>query len=92
MTRQEFVKEKEQIRKDIEEIKERNRRVEKDKAWETSWERKILVAILTYVVVVLFFIFAKLPNPFINAIVPTLGFLLSTLSISFVKKLWLKNK
>jgi len=82
----------EQIRKDIEEIKERNRRVERDKAWETSWERKILVAILTYVVVVLFFIFAKLPNPFINAIVPTLGFLLSTLSISFVKKLWLKNK
>jgi len=92
MTKQEFVKEKEQIRKDIEEIKERNRRVEKDKAWETSWERKILVAILTYVVVVLFFIFAKLPNPFINAIVPTLGFLLSTLSISFAKKLWIKNK
>lgn len=82
----------EQIRKDIEEIKERNRRVERDKAWETSWTRKILVAVLTYIVVVLFFIFAKLPNPFINAIVPTLGFLLSTLSISFVKKLWLKNK
>lgn len=92
MTRQEFVKEKEQIRKDIEEIKERNRRVERDKAWETSWERKILVAVLTYVIVVLFFLFAKLPNPFINAIVPTLGFLLSTLSISFAKKLWIKNK
>lgn len=82
----------EQIRKDIEEIKERNRRVERDKAWETSWERKILVAVLTYVIVVLFFLFAKLPNPFINAIVPTLGFLLSTLSISFAKKLWIKNK
>ena len=82
----------EQIKKDIEEIKERNKRVEKDKAWETSWARKILVAILTYIVIVLFFFFAKLPNPFINAIVPTLGFLLSTLSISYFKKVWIKNK
>jgi hypothetical protein len=86
------MEELEQIKKDIQEIKERNIRVEKDKAWETSLFRKVLVAILTYIVVVLFFIFAHLPNPFINAIVPTLGFLLSTLSISFVKKVWIKNR
>jgi preprotein translocase subunit SecF len=82
----------EQIKRDIEEIKERNRRVEKDKAWETSITRKVLVAILTYIVVILFFFFAKLPKPFLNAIVPTIGFLLSTFSVSFVKKVWLKNK
>lgn len=81
-----------QIKKDIEEIKERNKRVESDKAWETILIRKILVAVLTYIVVVIFFVFAKLPRPFINAIVPTLGFLFSTLSISFAKKLWIKNK
>lgn len=81
----------EQIKRDIEEIKERNRRVEKDKAWETSITRKVLVAILTYIVVILFFFFAKLPKPFLNAIVPTIGFLLSTFSVSFVKKVWLKN-
>ncbi|HRZ30437.1 MAG TPA: hypothetical protein P5274_02100 [Candidatus Paceibacterota bacterium] len=86
------MEELEQIKKDIQEIKERNIRVEKDKAWETSLLRKVLVAILTYIVVVLFFIFAHLLNPFINAIVPTLGFLLSTLSISFVKKVWIKNR
>jgi polyferredoxin len=82
----------EQIKKDIQEIKERNARVEKDKAWETSYLRKSLVSILTYFVVVLFFFFAELPKPFINAIVPTLGFLLSTLSISFIKEIWIKNK
>lgn len=82
----------EQIKKDIEEIKERNKRVEKDKAWEISIVRKVLVSVLTYIVVVLFFFFAKLPKPFMNAIVPTLGFLLSTLSISFVKKLWINKK
>lgn len=82
----------EQIKKDIKEIKERNLRVEKDKAWETSLFRKVLISILTYIVVVLFFYFADLSKPFINAIVPTLGFLLSTFSISFVKSIWIKNQ
>jgi hypothetical protein len=79
-----------QLKNDIIEIKQRNARVEADKAWETSLFRKILVAVLTYVVIVLFFVVAELPKPFINPIVPTLGFLLSTLSISHFKKLWIK--
>ncbi len=82
----------EQIKKDIQEIKERNIRVEKDKAWETSLFRKTLIAVLTYIIVVLFFTFARLSNPFMNAIVPTLGFLLSTLSVSFIKKAWIKSR
>jgi len=82
----------EQIKKEITEIKERNVRVEKDKAWETSYARKILIAILTYIVIVLFFFFAHLPKPFLNAIVPTIGFVLSTLSIPYFKKFWIKRK
>jgi preprotein translocase subunit SecF len=82
----------EQIKKDIQEIKERNARVEMDKAWEMSMARKLLVAVLTYIVIVLFFFFAELPSPFLNAIVPTLGFILSTLSISYFKKVWIKNR
>ena len=78
----------EQIKLEISEIKERNRRVEADKAWETSGSRKILIAILTYAVITIFFYFAKLPKPFVNAIVPTLGFLLSTFSIPLFKKAW----
>lgn len=80
----------EQIKKDIREIKERNARVEEDKAWETSLFRKVLVAVLTYIVVVLFFFFAELSEPFVNAIVPTVGFVLSTLSIPVFKKFWVK--
>ncbi|MFA6073103.1 MAG: hypothetical protein WC758_03250 [Candidatus Woesearchaeota archaeon] len=76
----------------IKAIEERNKRVELDKAWETSWTRKIIISILTYVVIVLFFIFANLPKPFVNSIVPTVGFVLSTLSLSFFKKMWLTNK
>jgi hypothetical protein len=40
-------------------IEERNRHVEQDKAWETSAKRKIIVAILTYITIVLFFVAAK---------------------------------
>ena len=83
--------ETEQIKKEIEEIKERNRKVESDKAWETSYTRKIAIAILTYIVVVLFFYVADLPKPFINALVPTIGFILSTLSVSVLKKFWLSK-
>ncbi|MBU3941162.1 MAG: hypothetical protein KKH88_04505, partial [Nanoarchaeota archaeon] len=75
------------------EIKERNKKVEKDKAWEVSWIRKVIVAILTYVIIVIFFYFAGLPRPFLNSIVPTLAFVLSTLSLPYFKKIWLrKNK
>ncbi len=81
----------EEIKKEIDKIKERNNRVELDKSWEISLFRRGLITILTYVVIVLFFFFASLPKPFINAIVPTLGFVLSTLSVSYLKKVWIKN-
>ena len=76
-------------KKEIESIKERNARVEADKAWETSWSRRGIIAVLTYLVIVLFFFSANLPNPFVNAIVPTAGFLLSTLTLGVLKKIWL---
>ena len=75
---------------EIKNIKERNKRVEAEKAWETSWTRRILILILTYIVIVIFFVFANIPKPFANAVVPALAFFLSTLSFPFFKKIWLK--
>lgn len=80
----------EELHQEIEQIKARNKKVEVDKAWETSWSRKIIVAILTYFVIVLFFYFANLPEPFANAVVPTAAFLISTSSIPLFKKFWIK--
>lgn len=80
------------LKKEISKIKERNKRVEAEKAWETSLTRKVLIAFLTYAVIVVFFYFAGLNEPFLNAIVPTLGFILSTLSVPLFKKLWIKKK
>lgn len=82
----------EELESEINKIKARNERVELDKAWETSWTRRILILVLTYVVVVIFFFVANLPKPFINSLVPTLGFFLSTLTVPWVKSSWLKRK
>ena len=81
----------EELQLEIEKIKKRNQRVEADKAWETSWTRKIVVSILTYIVIVVFFYFAGLPKPFINAIVPAIAFVLSTLTVPLFKRWWLKR-
>ncbi len=81
----------EELKKEIDQIKARNKKVETDKAWETSSLRKIIVAILTYIVVVIFFFTAGLPKPFINAIVPSIAFLLSTLTVPLFKKWYIKN-
>ncbi|MCK5611185.1 hypothetical protein KAR91_55440 [Candidatus Pacearchaeota archaeon] len=80
------------IEKRINDIEKRNNKVELDKAWEISWSRKTLIAILTYITIILFFLVAELPKPFINSIVPTAGFVLSTLSLPFFKKIWINHK
>ena len=79
-----------ELEKRIEKIEDRNKNVEKDKAWETSYTRKILIIIFTYFSIVLYLYFIVGIDPWINAIVPALGFLLSTLSLPFFKELWSK--
>ena len=74
----------------IERIERRNDRVEIDKAWETSWTRKALLAIFTYLAIALYLKFIVRIDPWINAIVPSVGFLLSTLTLPYLKKLWSK--
>ena len=73
----------------VRKIEERNAGVEADKAWETSWVRRLLIALFTYIVASIFLWYIGVPNPLLNALVPTGGFVLSTLTISFFKTLWL---
>ena len=79
------------LEQEIQRIQARNQKVEMDKAWERSSLRRITLAALTYIVVVLFFCMTQSPHPFINALVPTLGFILSTLSVSLLKTMWIKH-
>lgn len=79
------------VKKEIELIKERNRRVEADKAWETSRTRRVIVALMTYAVIVVFLLMIGAPNPLLIALVPTIGYVLSTLTLPFFKKWWEKS-
>ena len=80
------------LEKEIELIKKRNKRVELDKLWETSWTRKICIMILTYIVVIIYSYFIRhYDNIFLSSLVPVIGFTLSTLSLKFVRTIWQKR-
>lgn len=76
---------------ELQQIKERNQRVEADKAWETSKTRRLLITLMTYLVMVIFLWFIEAKNPWLNALVPTIGFVLSTLTLTVFKKWWVKK-
>ena len=75
---------------EIKKIQDRNKKVELDKAWETSKTRKISIAVLTYLVMVSVMYSLGMDRPFIGAVIPTLGFMLSTFSLDFIKTFWKK--
>ena len=82
-----------ELKMEIEKIKERNKKVELDKAWETSFVRRLCICILTYIVVVVYSIITKnVTNIWISSLVPVIDFTLSTLSLKVVRKMWEKGK
>ena len=84
------------LEKEIEQIKQRNKKVELDKKWETSFTRRICICILTYIVVVIYsYLIRYFDNIFLSSLVPVIGFTLSTLSVKYIRKIWekkLKNR
>ena len=80
----------EETEKEILQIKERNKKVETDKSWEKSYTRKILLMVFTYLAVGLYLHAINIPMPWLNAIVPSAGFLLSTLTLPYFKEIWIK--
>lgn len=79
------------IEEELRLIKDRNDRVDADKAWETSTTRKVLILVITYIFAATLMWVIGVKHPYIDAFIPTLGFFLSTLSIKFCKKLWLEK-
>jgi hypothetical protein len=73
-------------------IATRNASVTGDKAWETSWIRRGLIMGITYVCAVILLIFLGHEGAWKHAFVPVMGYLLSTLSLPPIKKIWLKRR
>ena len=77
-----------ELQKRIVEIEKRNKKVEQDKAWETSLLRRLLLILFTYLTIGIYMRFVLNTDPWLNAIIPSLGFYLSTLSLPIFRKFW----
>ncbi len=73
-------------------IHSRNKRVEAEKAWETSLTRRACIVLVTYTTATLFLWLIEDANPPLHALVPTGGYLLSTLSLPWIKKQWMRRR
>jgi len=80
------------IEKRLSAIEHRNVSVTIDKTWETSWTRRLAIAVLTYIVVCSYLFMIDNENPMINGLVPALGFLLSTLALNWLRIIWQYRK
>ena len=76
----------------LDKVLDRNRRVDVNKAWETSGARLLSVTAVTYVTMVLVFTVLRSVRPLLDALVPTTGFFLSTLSLPVIRKIWDKRR
>lgn len=81
----------EQLKKEIENIKARNRRVEADKAWETSWIRTLFVALSTFILALGFMLLVEEREPFGKALIGTIAYIMSTSTYGMLKNWWLEK-
>lgn len=82
----------EELSVEVEKIKERNRKVEADKAWETSKTRIIFISSLTFALLYLFLRFSNQSLALLKALVATALYWVSTESYGMLKKWWLKKR
>ncbi len=79
------------LQQKLSEIQNRNQRVETDKAWETSLTRRAFISIITYIVALLWLYIIDEQGIWLKAVIPVAGFVLSTLSLPALKKVWVKR-
>ena len=72
----------------LDDILQRNKRVETDKAWEISWTRRIIIASGTYIVVCGYLTLLGVTNALFHAAVPAGAYLISTLTLPLIKSFW----
>jgi len=54
--------------------------------------RRFLLILFTYLSIGIYMHAVGIDNPWLNAVIPSLGFLLSTLTLPFFKELWIKKR
>lgn len=74
-------------------IETRNARVAIDKAWETSTTRRVSIALITYICASIIFIYIiPATEWYLAALVPVMGYTLSTLGLPQIRKIWERKR
>lgn len=79
------------LEKRVADIESRNKKVEADKAWELSWTRRIAIMILIYATVGVYLGLIVHISPWINGLVPVIGYFLSTITVQKLKQWWIRK-
>ena len=79
------------IETELEAIKTRNRRVENDKAWETSFFRLAILSLATFIFSLVFLYFVRTEEFLLGALSSTAGLVISSQSLPFIKRWWIIN-
>jgi hypothetical protein len=80
-----------QLEIEIDKIKERNTRVEADKAWERSAMRIGTISAITYVIAAILLWLIGTDRYWLSALVPTVGFFLSAQTLPAIKTSWINS-
>merc|ERR1711924_135801 len=78
------------LRQDVTKLRHRNRMKDIDKEWDSSILKTIIIMACTYMLLGLYMAAIEVPQPWLSAIVPTVGYMLSTLALPSVKPIWLR--
>lgn len=79
------------IEEEINTLHERNRRVEADKAWETSAFHIGAIMVITYFIASIILYTIGVKKYLLNALLPAIGYFLSTQSLPQIKEWWIKK-
>jgi hypothetical protein len=80
-----------QLENQLEAIKERNARVEADKAWESSATRIGTISAITYVIAAALLWMIGTERYWLSALIPTVGFFLSAQTLPAIKRSWIDS-
>jgi len=76
---------------DLETIKARNNRVERDKAWEISAFRLGILSVATFIFSLVFLYFVRADEFILGALTSTAGLIISSQTLPFIKRWWLQK-
>ncbi len=80
------------IEKRVSQIEERNKKVEADKAWETSKTRTGFISVITFFIIFVFMQSIHQQRPFLNALIAVAAYWLSTQTYGILKSWWLEKR